>query len=217
MASVDYFDATIKGTGGHGGLPHNTVDPTWLLGPVLQALHGVVARRTPPLDACAISVGTINAGTMNSIIPDAVHLTGTVRSYTQDSRDLMLHHLRQAFEVARTLGGDYELMLTRGEVVTENHPKVTERIINAYSKLFPYFELRDQPFGLEGEDFSHVTQTVPGAIFFVGSGYETPGQTCDLHTPNFGIDERCLPVGTAMFTEVALSILDDWDLEVESS
>ena len=217
MASVDYFNATIRGTGGHGGSPHNTVDPTWILGPVMQSLHGVVARRTPPLDACAISVGTINAGTMNSIIPDSVHLTGTLRSFSAENRDLMLYHLEKAFEVAKTLGGDFDLTLTRGEPVTENHPLVTERIIGAYHKLFPYFELKEQPFGLEGEDFGHVTQEVPGAIFFVGSGYENPGTTCDLHTPNFGINERCLPVGTAMFTEVALSILGDWDLEEEAS
>lgn len=217
MASVDYFDATIKGTGGHGGSPHNTVDPTWLLGPVLQGLHGVVARRVPPLDACAISVGTIEAGTMNSIIPESVRLTGTVRSFSQESRETMLFHLRQAFELARTLGGDYELELTKGECVTENHPEVTARIKQAYEKLFPYFELLEQPFGLEGEDFGHVTQLVPGAIFFVGSGYERPGQTCDLHTPNFGIDERCLPIGTAILMEVALSVIGDWSLDEEVS
>lgn len=213
MASVDYFEATIKGTGGHGGSPHNTIDPTWVLGLVLQALHGIVARRTSPLDACAISVGTIQAGSMNSIIPASVHLTGTVRSYTNESRETMLFQLRQAFEISKTMGGDYELVVTQGEPVTKNHPLVTQRIQQAYRKLFPYFELRDVPFGLEGEDFGHVTQRVPGAIFFVGAGYETPGATRDLHTPNFGIDERCLPVGTAMFTEVAQSIMEDWDLE----
>ena len=154
---------------------------------------------------------------MNSIIPDTVHLTGTVRSFSVENREIMLHHLQQAFEVAKTLGGDYRLELTRGEPVTQNHPKVVERIIGSYVKLFPYFELREQPFGLEGEDFGHVTQQVPGAIFFVGSGYEIPGSTCDLHTPNFGINERCLPVGTAMLTEVALSILGDWELEEEQS
>ena len=211
MASVDYFDATIKGTGGHGGSPHNTVDPTWMLGIVLQSIHGIVARRTSPLDACALSVGTIEAGTMNSIIPDSVRLTGTVRSYSHESREEMLHQLQQSFELTKPLGGDYELTLTPGEVVTENHPLVTEHIQQAYQRLFPYFELIDQPFGLEGEDFGHVTQRVPGAIFFVGAGYETPGEIRDLHTPNFGIDERCLPVGTAMFREVALSLLDSWD------
>lgn len=215
MASVDYFDATIRGRGGHGGSPHNTVDPTWMLGIVLQAIHGIVARRVRPLDACAISIGTIEAGTMNSIIPETVRLTGTVRSYTHDSRETMLEQLEKAFELTKTLGGDFELTVTPGEPVTENHPEVTKRIQDSYKKLFPYFELLDRPFGLEGEDFGHVTQRVPGAIFFVGAGYETPGATRDLHTPNFGIDERCLPVGTAMYVEVANSILDDWKLEEE--
>ena len=215
MASVDYFDATIKGRGGHGGSPHNAVDPTWMLGIVLQAIHGIVARRVAPLDACAISIGTIEAGTMNSIIPETVRLTGTVRSYSNESREIMLEQLEKAFELTKTLGGDYELTLTPGEPVTQNHPEVTKRIQESYKRLFPYFELLDRPFGLEGEDFGHVTQRVPGAIFFVGAGYETPGATRDLHTPNFGIDERCLPVGTAMYVEVANSILDDWKLEEE--
>ena len=106
----------------------------------------------------------------------------------------VLEQLEKAFELTKTLGGDFELTVTPGEPVTENHPEVTKRIQDSYKKLFPYFELLDRPFGLEGEDFGHVTQRVPGAIFFVGAGYETPGATRDLHTPNFGIDERCLPV-----------------------
>ena len=215
MASVDYFEATIKGRGGHGGSPHNALDPTWMLGVVLQALHGIVARRVNPLDACAISIGTINAGTMNSIIPETVHITGTIRSYSSESREMMLEQVQNAFELTRALGGDYDLVLTPGEPVTENHPEVTRRIQDAFQRLFPYFELHDKPFGLEGEDFGHVTQRLPGAIFFVGAGYENPGATSDLHTPNFGIDERCLPVGTAMFVEVANSILEDWNLEEE--
>jgi metal-dependent amidase/aminoacylase/carboxypeptidase family protein len=154
---------------------------------------------------------------MNSIIPETVRITGTVRSYTQESRDTMLHHLQQAFEITKMMGGDYDLQVTHGEVVTKNHPVVTKHIKKVYRRLFPYFELLEQPFGLEGEDFGHVTQRVPGAIFFVGAGYETPGQpTKDLHTPNFGIDERCLPVGTAMMAEVALSILKDWKVEEET-
>lgn len=214
MASVDYFDATIKGTGGHGGSPHNTVDPTWMLGLVLQAIHGIVARRVGPLDACAISIGTIQAGTMNSIIPETVHITGTVRSYSQKSRDNMLHHLHQAFEITKNMGGDYDLRVTHGEPVTRNDPRVTHHIKKVYRKLFPYFDLIEEPFGMEGEDFGHITQEVPGAIFFIGAGYETPGSpTKDLHTPDFGIDERCLPVGTAMMSEVALSILEEWELE----
>lgn len=211
MASVDYFEATLKGVGGHGGSPHNTVDPTWMLGLVLQALHGIVARRISPLDACAVSVGTIRAGNMNSIIPDSVHLTGTARSYTKEGRETMLRELEKAFEITRTLGGDFELTLTPGEPVTENHPEVARRIQEAYGRLFPYFEMLDQPFGLEGEDFGHVTQQVPGAIFFIGASSHEPGEPIrDLHTSNFDLDERCLPVGVAVFAETTLSIMNDW-------
>ncbi len=82
----------------------------------------------------------------------------------------MLNELERAFELTRGLGGDYQLKLTPGEVVTVNHPGVTSHIHQAYRRLFPDFEILDRPFGLEGEDFGHVTQKVPGAIFLWARG-----------------------------------------------
>ncbi len=211
MASVDYLEAAIVGSGGHGGSPHNSVDPTWLLGMVLQGLHGIVSRRVSPLEPAAVSIGTINAGSMNSIIPSEVHLTGTVRSYSMDNRELMLKEVEKAFELCRPFGGEYRLQLTPGEPVTHNDYRVVEFISQAYQRLFPYFEAKAEAFGLEGEDFGHVTQEVPGAIFFLGAGLATATHSVrDLHTPNFDIDERCLPIGAALLAETARSMAFSW-------
>ncbi len=74
MANVDVFQATIHGSGGHGAYPHLGTDPIWMLGPVLQALHGIVARNISPLDAAVISVGEVKGGSASNIIPTEVFL-----------------------------------------------------------------------------------------------------------------------------------------------
>src|SRR5699024_4134045 len=81
MANVDEFQATIIGTGSHGAYPHQGTDPTWMLGNVLQAVHGIVPRRVSPLDPAVVSIGQIHGGQTSNVIPTRVFLEGTLRSY----------------------------------------------------------------------------------------------------------------------------------------
>src|SRR5699024_12802796 len=88
MANVDVFEATIRGTGGHGGSPHLAVDPLWMLGPILQTFYGTVGRRMSPLDIVAASIGKIEAGAVSNVIPSEVLINGTVGQYSPEKREL---------------------------------------------------------------------------------------------------------------------------------
>ena len=206
MANVDVFQGKIFGTGGHGAYPHLGTDPIWMLGPVIQAIHGIVARNISPLDAAVISVGEIKAGSASNVIPTEVFLQGTLRSYKPSVRKELEQRLENAFSIVKAFGGQYELNITHGEPALFNNPEVNKVLKEVVSELYPSMEIMDMPFGLGGEDFSHMTYRVPGSMFFLGCAYPD-GIKRDLHTPIFDIDESCLPIGTAILTQTILSFL----------
>lgn len=168
MANVDVFEGTICGTGGHGAYPHLGTDPIWMLGPVLQAVYGIAARRVPPLEPAVISIGKIQSGSTSNVIPSKVELQGTIRSYDTKVREVLHAELRKAFSMVEALGGKYKL-----DILAEDPSLKNDRAINLFIKraihdLYPHFKILETPFGMGGEDFAHMTHTVPGAMFFLG-------------------------------------------------
>src|SRR5699024_3854956 len=99
MANVDVFEATIRGTGGHGGYPHLATDPLWMLGAVLQTFYGTVGRRVSPLDVVAASIGKVEAGVVSNVIPSEVYIEGTLRSYTPEARESLAKEVENVFKI----------------------------------------------------------------------------------------------------------------------
>jgi amidohydrolase len=207
MANVDVFDAIIYGTGGHGAYPHLGTDPVWMLGPVLQALHGIVSRKVSPLESAVVSVGQVHAGSASNIIPSEVYVQGTMRSYDPQVREQLISEVEKALSIVDILGGSYKYSVVRGEPALKNDPTVNEWIKKTIQELYPACQLIQTPFGLGGEDFAHMAQRVPSAMFFLGCALPD-GVKRDLHTPIFDIDERCLPMGAAIMAETARRYLD---------
>ncbi|MDN4524643.1 M20 metallopeptidase family protein [Fictibacillus fluitans] len=206
MANVDVFQGVITGTGGHGAYPEQGTDPIWMLGPVLQALHGIVARKLSALDSAVVSIGEIHAGSASNIIPTEVSITGTMRSYSPEVRDKLAVELQRAFSIVEPLGGEYSFRIDRGEPALKNDPTVNQWFIKAAEQLYPTINITRGPFGMGGEDFGYVTERVPGALFFLGCA-EPDGEQKDLHTPIFDIDEECLPIGTAILAQTVINYL----------
>jgi amidohydrolase len=207
MANVDVFEATIYGTGGHGAYPHLGTDPIWMLGPVLQALYGIVARKVSPLDAGVVSVGQVHAGSASNIIPSEVYVQGTLRSYTPEVRELLISETEKAFSLVGILGGSYKFEVQRGEPALKNDETVNEWIKKTIKDLYPNTNLVNTPFGLGGEDFAYMAQAVPAAMFFLGCALPD-GIKRELHTSIFEIDERCLPMGAEIMAETARRYLN---------
>ncbi|MFL6561589.1 MAG: M20 family metallopeptidase, partial [Bacillus sp. (in: firmicutes)] len=208
MANVDVFTAKIFGTGGHGAYPELGTDPIWMLGVVMQALHGIVARKISALEAGVISIGQIHAGTASNIIPNEVNISGTIRSYTPEIRDLLSAELKKALFVVESLGGSYTLEVERGEPALQNDSRVNGFFLKSIEEMYPECQIVRRPFGMGGEDFGYVTQKIPGALFFLGSG-TADGIQRDLHTPIFDIDENSLAMGTSILAQTAVNFLKD--------
>lgn len=206
MANVDVFEGKIYGTGGHGAYPELGTDPIWMLGPVMQVLHGIVSRKVSALDAAVISIGQVHAGTASNIIPTEVSITGTLRSYTPEVRDVLSLELKKAFSIVESLGGRYSFKVERGEPALNNNAAINTWIIEAIEEMYPHLGIIRRPFGMGGEDFGYVTQNLPGSMIFLGCALKGDVQR-DLHTPIFDIDETCLPIGVAILAQTATKFL----------
>ncbi|MEZ4862812.1 MAG: amidohydrolase [Caldilineaceae bacterium] len=204
-AAEDSFFITLTGTGGHGAYPHQTIDPTFILAQVLNAINGIRARRIDPTKAGTISIGTIHAGTATNIIPAKVEVSGTIRTFDEETRALIKHELESVLQVARALGGDYTLKIRSGYPATYNAPEVAALIEQTATEMLGAESLIPPKAGMGAEDFSYMAQKAPGAMFMLGAKYDDKDRP--HHTPVFDISEEALPVGTAMLAEVTCRLL----------
>ncbi len=202
---ADSWYGRIIGKGGHGAKPELSVDPFYIATHVMMALIAIVSRRIKPFDPAVVSVGTLNGGFAQNVIPAHVDITGTLR-YTDSAVQRRIHEeMRQAFELARTLGGDYELRFELGVPPMINNTDVSRLIETTAADLLGREHVTPIPKELGAEDFGSFTQMAPGAMFTLGTRIE--GDERFLHHPRLDLDERALPIGTAIFAETALRFL----------
>ncbi|MEP7355687.1 MAG: M20 family metallopeptidase [Anaerolineales bacterium] len=202
----DTFLGHILGRAAHGAQPHRSIDAVWLAAQVLLALYAVPARRVDPLQPAVLSLGIIRGGTASNIIPDSVYLEGTLRSVDPGVREQLLDEVRRCFEIARALGGDYDLDFQRGYPSLHNDPAVVGHIRQAAASLLGDDSLVPGKVALGVEDFSYMAAHSPGAMFRLG--VRLPGTAPRyVHTPGFDIDEDALPIGAALLAESALRLL----------
>lgn len=205
-AAVDSFEAWLTGSGGHGASPHLGTDPLWMLGPVLMALHGIVARRIDPLHPAVVSLGQIHAGSASNIIPNEVYLHGTLRSFDAEVREQLLAEVERALTVARSLGGDFRLKIERGYPAAWNDPTVTDWLSAVGTDLLGAEAVKGESISMGAEDFSYMCQQAPGAMIMLGAA-KADGPTRHHHTDTFDIDEQALPIGAAVLAETARRFL----------
>jgi amidohydrolase len=202
---VDSFFATIYGEGGHGARPHELVDPIYIASHVILVLHGIVSRRMNPFTPVVISIGSIHAGQAENVIPERVDISGTIRFMEEDVRRRIHREMDQAFQVSRTMGGDYDLKFEYGTPPMINDPEVVDIITQVTSDLLGCESLQPPFDGLGAEDFGCFSEIAPGAMFVLGCQIEEDERL--IHNSRFDIDERCLPIGSAILAETTLRFL----------
>ena len=202
---VDSWFGSVIGKGGHGAKPQETVDPFYITAHLIFALNAIVSRRLRPFDPAVVSIGSIRGGYTENVIPDRVDLTGTLR-YTEKRVQNQIHaEIKRAFELTRSLGGDYELRIEPGDVPMQNHPQAVKLIREAAAKLLGEEHILVPTRELGAEDFGRFSEIAPGAMFTLGTRIE--GDERFGHNPHFDIDERALPIGTAILAESVLSYI----------
>jgi amidohydrolase len=204
-AGVNAFRAVIKGRGGHGAYPHRTVDPIFIGGHVVLALHAIVSRRLRPIDSAVVTIGSIHGGQAPNVIPEQVELTGTVRFMDEEVRQQICAEIERALGMARAMGGDYVLQIEPGGTPMVNDEAVANCIREVAIELLGVEHVLPQEVSMGSEDLGAFLDLAPGAMFRLGCRIESDER--QAHNPRFDIDEGCLPIGTAALTEAALRLL----------
>lgn len=205
---VDSWYATIMGKGGHGAHPDKTIDPFYLLAHVVLALQAIISRRLNPFQPAVVSIGSIHGGSTENVIPESVDLTGTLR-FTDENVHRQIHEeLRRAFDIVKSLGGDYTLRFEIGGPPMINDRRVAEVIEKAGRDMLGAENVSEMEKSLGAEDFSEFLKYAPGAMFTLGT-QKKGHENYLLHHPKFDIDERALPIGTAMLVETARRFLQE--------
>ena len=202
---VDSWFATIEGKGGHAAKPHETVDPFYISAHIIMALNSIFSRRVSAFDPGVVSIGSLNGGFTQNVIPDRVEMTGTLRYTEARVREQIHSEIVRAFELARTLGGDYELRFETGTPPMQNHPEAVNLIRRVGGNILGNEHVLGMEKDLGAEDFGCFSEIAPGAMFLLGTRIE--GDERVGHNPYFDIDERALPIGSAIMAECALQFL----------
>ncbi|MBQ6562741.1 MAG: amidohydrolase [Clostridia bacterium] len=192
MASPDWFGVTIEGKGGHGAQPHNCIDPVPAMASLILALQQVVSRRISPFSACVLSVTRASAGNTWNVIPGTAEIEGTIRTMSDEERDLGEQLIRQTAEsVAVAYGCTAKVGYKRQSRPLINTPALAAFATGVAEEMgIPV--IRQEP-SMIGEDFAEYLKDHPGCFVRVGTGIGPA-----LHHPKFTVDPSVLS-GTAEF------------------
>ncbi|MFC0213199.1 M20 family metallopeptidase [Paenibacillus chartarius] len=205
MAAPDEFTLEIIGKGGHGGLPHQTVDSIVVGAELVSSLQTVVARSIDPTEPCVVSVGSFHAGSSFNVIAETCTMKGTVRSFDPTVRleakrriELLLEHTCAKY------GATYKIDYRLGYPPVVNDPDEVERCFRVAAAAFGADAVHESPLIMAGEDFSYFIEKVPGCFMFVGAGSEEHGIRHPHHHPRFDIDERAMRTAAGLLLELAV-------------
>jgi hippurate hydrolase len=209
MASADVLDITVTGRGGHASTPYLANDPMPVAAEIVQALQVMVTRRINAFDPVVVTITKIRAGTTTNVIPESVHLQGTLRAVSENGRRLATEGIER---VTRSVAEAHEMhadvTVIPGYPVTVNDNAFAGFTLGVGRQLVGPGRVFDMPTPAMGaEDFSYVLQQRPGALAFLGVCPEgvSPKHAHSCHSNRMVIDEDGMKTGIAMHVAMTLS------------
>ena len=227
LANVDSVDIKVKGVGGHGAYPQTTKDPIVLASRIVGSLQTLVSREVDPQDAAVVTVGSIHGGAKHNIISDEVTMLLTVRSYSEETRKLLLDGIRRIAKgeaISAGMPDDRmpEVVIAENEFTpaTYNTPELTARMASLFKQRFGEKRVILTPPVMGGEDFSEFYRAdkanIESLIFWVGGvpqgeydaamkgGKALPS----LHSPYWAPDaEKVISTATEAMTSAAMDLM----------
>lgn len=208
MASPDEFSIEIQGRGGHGSMPHQTVDPLLTGAQIVLGLNTIVGRNVNPLHNAVVSICMFQAGEVFNVIPDTAILRGTVRTFEEPLRSHIFERIEQITKgICEAAGATYILRQNYGFPPVINSPEITELIVEAMRESTSGIQVVETEPVMAGEDFSYFQKEAPGSFVFVGAGNSAKGIIYPQHHPQFDIDEESLAHGLEMMVRTAMRFL----------
>ncbi len=210
LMGADMFKITVTGKGGHGALPHTTIDPIAAGSAIVSALQTIVSRNVDPVTPGVVTVATFHAGEASNVIPNTAEMTGTIRVVSMEQRQMILDRMTSiATGVGKAMGADVAIELTFGTPPTVNTLEMAELVREVAAEVVGAERVVQGPLVSASEDFSEFLIDTPGCFFMVGTMNPEKGFTWGHHHPRFDIDEEPMSVGIATMAGVALRFLAD--------
>ena len=212
FASADQFRLVVTGKGGHGAMPHMTIDPVIAMAEIITTAQTVVSREIPPNDMGVLTFGQIRGGTASNVIADNVTVEGTVRAYTPETRTRIMESLeRIASNVAAAMRASTSFERIHGTPPVINDPEVAAWVTQQASLVVGEGNAREwEPISV-GDDMAEFNNRVPGTYFLLGAAHDDATVVARSieghHNARFDWNEDCLPIGTEVFVRSAIDFL----------
>ena len=207
MASSDDVTITLKGTGGHGAMPHLAADPIVAAASIVMALQTIVSRNVNPQQTAIITVGAIHAGRANNVIPQNVTMELSVRSLDSEVRDLLESRINTLVKTqAESFGVHAQIDYKRDYPVLVNSLAETEFARQVALDLVGSDQVILQGAALTGsEDFAVMLEHCPGSYLQIGNG--AGESSCMVHNPGYDFNDDNVAIGAAYWVLLAQRFL----------
>jgi len=206
MAASDWFSIKVKGKQSHGAAPWMSIDPIVVSAQIITGLQTIISRQTElTKEAAVITVGRIQAGIRENIIPEEANFAGTIRTLDAGMQDKIHEKIRlTATKIAESAGATAEVSIERKTPITYNDPELTAKMLPSLKLAAGENRVKEIHAVTGAEDFAFYQQKVPGLFFFVGAMPSDidPDKAPSHHTPDFMIDERGFLTGLKAMLDV---------------
>lgn len=209
MASTDEIYVKVKGKGGHGAMPHLTIDPVLITSHMIVALQQIVSRNAKPSLPSVLSFGKVIANGATNVIPDEVYLEGTFRTLNEEWRmeaHKKMKHLAET--LAESMGGTCEFNILKGYPFLVNDDELTDRTRRNAEEYLGKENIEELEIWMAAEDFAFYSQAAPACFYRLGVRNEARGITSSVHTSTFDIDESALETGMGLMAWLAICELE---------
>lgn len=208
MAAADCFVVRVTGRGGHGAMPHETVDPVVAAAQIVSALQTIVGRNVSPAKTAVVTVATIHGGDAFNVIPSQVEMKGTLRAFEPEVHQLVIERFNTiVHSIAQGMGCQATIEIESLTPALVNDPQVAWRVQNIVRRTVPDCDLETDYRVMGSEDMAYFLEEAPGCFVFVGSANAEKGLNASHHHPRFDFDERALPIAAAILAETAAEYL----------
>lgn len=208
-ASSDEVELIIEGKRSHGAYPDGGIDAIVEAAAVVQSLQSLVSRRLSPFQNAVLSLGTIEGGTAPNVVADRVVLTGTLRTTNPETRaEAKAYIARLTESICQGYGGRGEARFTPGYDALINTDEIVDVVTETAAESLGEEHIHWKPYPSLGvEDFSFFLNRAPGAFYHLGCACREKGIGAPLHSEEFDIDERVLPLGVRLQTRLVGKLL----------
>ena len=212
MASVDRLEIQVKGSQTHGAYPWDGVDPIVTASQIVMGLQTIVSRNVELLKAPAVvTIGKIQGGVRNNIIPEEVSMIGTIRALDTAMQSKIHQRIREiATNIGESAGAEVTVTIDPGYPVTYNDPALTAQMLPTLERTAGKENILLRNAVTGAEDFSYLAQEAPGLFVFLGGMPATtdPEDAAPHHTPDFYVDDSGLKLGVRTLSNLALDYME---------